>query len=86
MSHTYDWAFNAIKLQQSIESLTQKKSMDQSVQINEASIKAEYIARGGLIRSKSASETAGSSRGAVAKPADENTDQTTNESNVGGAA
>lgn len=62
MSHNYDWAFNKIKLQQSIEALEQKKTFDQSVEINEATIKAEYIARAGHLAQKTTAESTQSSR------------------------
>lgn len=46
----YDWALNPVKLEQAIEALTKKKAVDSKVEINEESIKEEYIARAGLMR------------------------------------
>lgn len=47
--HQYDWAVNNIKLQLSILAITQKNKLDPRIEISEENIKANYIARGGLL-------------------------------------
>jgi len=45
----YEWAFNKLKLQQSELALKKKRELNPALVIDEPAIKAEYIARGGLL-------------------------------------
>jgi len=45
----YAWAFNKVKLSQAIQALNKRKELDPRVEINEETIKAEYIRRAGLV-------------------------------------
>ena len=47
--YDYDWAFNKLKLNQSVSALMERKKADPSVVIDEKSIKAEYIRRAGKV-------------------------------------
>lgn len=46
----YPWAFNRVKLQQSINFLTKQKELNSAIVIDESAIKAEYIKRAGLVK------------------------------------
>lgn len=45
----YKWAFNKIKLEQAQKDLVEAKKLNPNVVIDEASIKARYELRGGLV-------------------------------------
>ena len=45
----FDWAFNKVKMQQAQETLAKKRLLNPSLEITEDMIKAEYIARAGLL-------------------------------------
>lgn len=52
----YPWGFNPIKLQQSLDAVTRRSKIDSEVKIDEKTIKAEYIARKGLLTDEAEEE------------------------------
>jgi hypothetical protein len=49
----YKWAANTVKLQLAIRDLENFKKLGQPVEVNEETIKARYILRGGLVLDES---------------------------------
>lgn len=73
----YTWAANKIKVAQAINALKEANELGHKIEINEESIKAEYIKRGGLLIADKAVATGGkpTRRRAAAKPADDEDDE-----------
>lgn len=49
MKNEYNWAANRLKLGQAIEALEKRKLIDKSVEINEETVKEEYVKRAGKV-------------------------------------
>lgn len=49
MAFDFSWAQNKTKLEQSVSALQNAKKVDAKVEINEETVKAEYIKRAGLV-------------------------------------
>lgn len=47
--HQYEWAANQMKLAAAVRHLQERSKIDPKIEINEESIKAEYIRRAGLV-------------------------------------
>lgn len=52
--HSYEWAVNKTKLSQAIKFVTDQSKINPKIEVNEETIKENYIARAGLLAEEEA--------------------------------